>query len=60
MKLLLLVFLLSGCGKFQRAWTSYTGGLTEKCSSVGTVYVQSDSGLAPLLGRDGLPVPCKP
>ena len=47
MKLLAFLFLvfLSGCGAIDRTFTSWTGGLTEKCHR-GIIFVQSDSGLA--------------
>ena len=37
----------------------WTGDLTYKCSHQGVEYVQSDSGLAVSLDRDGKPVQCK-
>lgn len=49
---------LTGCGAVERASTSWTGKLTYKCSKVGTMYVQSDSGLAPLYDKQGRVVPC--
>lgn len=51
-------FLLTGCGQCQRVYTAYTGGLTYKCSKRGIEYVQSDSGLAVSLDRNGTPVTC--
>lgn len=60
MKLFAFVFLvfLSGCGAIDRTFTSWTGGLTEKCHR-GIIFVQSDSGLAWLPDKDGKPVPCE-
>ena len=49
---------LGGCGQFQRAWTNFTGNVTYKCVVTNIVYVQSDSGLAPLLDIEGKTVPC--
>lgn len=59
MKIIFVALLLTGCGVVERAITSYTGGLTYKCSKSGVEYVQSDSGLAPHYGRDGKLVECK-
>lgn len=61
MKLILLAMslsLLSGCGKFQRVWTSFTGDLQYKCSKTGVTYVQSDSGIALLVDKDMKPILC--
>jgi len=63
MKLLITLFLamalFASCGKLQRSLTSWTGDFTYKCSKARTTYVQSDSGIAVLLDRDGKPVPCR-
>lgn len=48
---------LSGCGAVQRTWTGLTNELTRKCES-GVTYLQSDSGIALLVDREGKPVPC--
>jgi coenzyme F420-reducing hydrogenase gamma subunit len=55
-----LAFGMSGCGGCQRSFTNWTGALTEKCASTGVLYVQSDSGIALLVDKDGKPVACKP
>ncbi len=63
MKLLLIIAIalaVSGCGRIQRSWTGWTGGLTTKCTEVGTTVIQSDSGIAMLLDKEGKPVPCSP
>lgn len=57
--LLVLVFMMSGCGAFNRQYTRWTGDLTYKCSKEGVEYIQSDSGLAVSVNRNGLPVLCK-
>ena len=54
-----LAVLLSGCGRLQRLYTHWTGDFTVKCASTGVAYVQSDSGLAPLLDKEGKTVPCQ-
>ena len=59
MKLILLAFLFTGCGKIDRIITHWTGGVTYKCSKAGVEYVQSDSGLAVHLDRNGKTVPCE-
>jgi len=56
--LLASVFLLSGCGYFQRLYTHYTGDITTKCAPSGVEYLQSDSGLAVHVDLDGMPIPC--
>lgn len=56
--ILILPFMLIGCGRFERLYTHYTGDLTYKCSRSGVEYVQSDSGLAVHLDRDGKVVQC--
>jgi hypothetical protein len=58
MKALLFLILLTSCGRVDRAITAWTGGLTYKCTEHGVQYVQSDSGLAVSLHRDGSPVGC--
>lgn len=55
----MLSFLVTGCGAFERMTTGITGQLSYKCSKSGVEYVQSDSGLAVLLNKDGTPVICK-
>lgn len=56
--ILALTSLCLGCGKLDRAVTSWTGELTYKCSNVGTKIVQSDSGIVMLLDRNNKTVPC--
>jgi hypothetical protein len=56
--LILATFLLSGCGRCQRAYTHYTGDFTYKCARSGVEYVQSDSGIALHVNREGKPVVC--
>lgn len=56
----LWIFLLVGCGGLQRSCTHLTGDLTYKCSQSGVEYVQSDSGLAIHLDKDGKPIGCRP
>ena len=56
--IILSCMLLVGCGTCQRRLTGWTGGLTYKCSKSGVEYVQSDSGIAVHLNRDGSPVTC--
>lgn len=60
MKPLFLILLLSGCGAMSREITKITGGLTYKCSKSGVEYVQSDSGLALHVDKDGKVIPCQP
>lgn len=48
-----------GCGAMERGYTSMTGGFTYKCSKSGVEYVQSDSGIAVHVDRDGKPVRCR-
>lgn len=63
MRVILIVGVLSlatGCGYVQRLWTHYTGDMMTKCTDNGVTYVQSDSGLALLVDRQGNPVPCEP
>lgn len=59
---LMFVLLISlgvvGCGRFERIYTHWTGSLTYKCSRNGVEYVQSDSGLAPSLDKEGNVVTC--
>lgn len=59
MKTLLLAFLLTGCGSLERGYTGLTGGLTYKCSKHGVEYIQSDSGLAVSLDKEGRPITCE-
>ena len=54
----IFIAMMHGCGRFQRAWTNFTGNVTYKCVITNVVYVQSDSGLAPLLDLNGKPVAC--
>lgn len=57
-KLILIVpLLLTGCGSCQRTWTGVTGEFTSKCFK-GVEYVQSDSGIAVAVDRDGKPLAC--
>lgn len=58
MKILFICILLTGCGAMSRSCTGITGSLTYKCSKNGVEYVQSDSGLAISLDRDGAPIIC--
>jgi len=58
MRLVFVLVLLTGCGSISRSCTSWTGGLTYKCSKSGIEYVQSDSGLAVSLDKNGAPVIC--
>lgn len=55
---LLAVGMLSGCGRFERVYTHWTGDLTYKCSKHGVQYVQSDSGLAISVDATGRPIQC--
>lgn len=57
--LTILSLLLTGCGKFSRIYTHYTGEFTYKCSKSGTEYVQSDSGLAIHIDSKGKPIKCR-
>ena len=56
--ILIFALLLTGCGAMARECTSFTGELTYKCSKAGTEYVQSDSGIAILLDKNGNVVSC--
>lgn len=56
--LILVTFLLTGCGKCQRVYTHYTGDFTYRCAKSGVEYVQSDSGVALLVDKDGKPIVC--
>jgi hypothetical protein len=47
-----------GCGRLERLATGITGNLSYKCSKSGVEYVQSDSGLAVHVNKDGTPVTC--
>jgi len=57
--ILVVAFLLSGCGRCQRTYTHFTGDFTYKCSRSGVEYVQSDSGIALHVDREGKPIVCK-
>lgn len=57
--LLIGLVLFSGCGAIERSITGITGGLTYKCSRSGVEYVQSDSGIAVHLDKNGQPVSCQ-
>jgi uncharacterized protein YceK len=57
---LLISLALSGCGAIERSITGLTGGLTYKCSKSGVEYVQSDSGIAVHLDKNGQPISCEP
>lgn len=59
MRFLWLTLLLVGCGGMQRGCTYFTGDFTYKCAKSGVEYVQSDSGIALLVERDGRPMACK-
>lgn len=54
------ILFLTGCGAISRSITSFTGGLTYKCSKYGVEYVQSDSGLAVAINQDRSVVKCNP
>ena len=61
MKLIIAGFLfltITNCGRLQRTYTAYTGEMTEKCHR-GVTVIQSDSGIAILLGIDGKTVACQ-
>lgn len=58
--LVLVSLALTGCGKWERTITAWTGDLTLKCSPHGVEYLQSDSGLALSVDQSGKPVLCKP
>lgn len=61
MKLILLITLTAlttSCGAIDRLFTRYTGSLTYKCSKSGVEYVQSDSGIALHVDKDGNPIQC--
>lgn len=53
-----LVLSLSSCGAIQRAYTNFTNEFTYKCSRSGVEYVQSDSGIAVHVDKQGVPVVC--
>ena len=57
--MLAILIFATGCGKFERLVTHYTGSLTYKCSKHGVEYVQSDSGMAVSYTPDGKVVSCK-
>lgn len=57
--ILLLPFFVSSCGACSRAFTSFTGGLTYKCSDSGVEYIQSDSGLALHVDENNEPIKCR-
>lgn len=57
--LLLAMSFLSGCGSCQRQFTAWTGEFTYKCSESGVQYIQSDSGIALHVDKDGKPIKCK-
>ena len=56
---IILLLLLTGCGKCQRYITHWTGDLMYKCSRSGVEYVQSDSGIAIHVDRNNNPIPCR-
>lgn len=58
MKYLLLLLVLTGCGKISRIFTEITGEFTYKCSKEGVEYIQSDSGIAVSYGKNGKIVRC--
>lgn len=58
MILLYVCLSLTACGKIERLYTHWTGDLSYKCSRQGVEYVQSDSGLAVSLTKDGKPKEC--
>ncbi len=45
---------LTSCGAMERFSTNMTGNLSYKCSRWGVIYVQSDSGLALGVDKDGV------
>lgn len=47
------------CKELNHVATGVTGSLTYKCSKHGVEYIQSDSGIAVSLDRDGKPVKCE-
>jgi len=53
------VILMTGCGGFSRMITSITGEFTYRCSKSGVEYIQSDSGIALHVHKNGTPVSCK-
>ena len=57
-KFIFLLPLLTSCGAWQRTITHYTGDLTTKCFR-GVTYIQSDSGLALGVDKEGRPVTCE-
>ena len=59
MKIIFAFLLLASCGQLQRDITRLTGEFTYKCSRSGVEYVQSDSGIAVHVNRDGKPVTCE-
>ena len=56
--LTLALALLAGCGAFDRMTASVTGYSTICVKEVGVKYVQFASGAAPMIDRNGKPVPC--
>jgi hypothetical protein len=56
--ILCMGLLVSGCGKFSRLYTAYTGNVTFKCIE-GVRYIQSDSGLTLLVDIEGKPKSCE-
>ncbi len=56
---ILAFIMLSGCGGVSRIYTNFVGKFTYKCSKSGVEYVQSDSGIAVHVGKDGKPVLCQ-
>lgn len=59
MKYFWILVLFTGCGSIQRACVGFTGEFMYKCSKSGVEYVQSDSGTALHVDKDGKPVVCK-
>lgn len=59
MKYFWILVLFTGCGSIQRACSGFTGELMYRCSKSGVEYVQSDSGVAAHVDKDGKPVVCK-
>jgi hypothetical protein len=57
--MILVAAVFSGCGAADRAFTTWTGELTYKCSQHGVEYVQSNSGIALSVNPDGSPVKCQ-
>lgn len=58
MKYLLLLLVLTGCGKISRIFTGITGEFTYRCSKEGVEYIQSDSGIAVSYNKKGTIVRC--